>query len=313
MSAVVSVEPFIALQRSFIICFTVFFMLIFHNLGVNDFADVFVKLVKFFLSSIMILICLIFLSNPYFVDYKGFFINPNSFGLFSASLFISLFILVNNKNKILIFIIGLFFIGISSSRTALISFFLAMVIIFFSKFIFKHKVLYFFIFLFLILFSFLNIYVMVFLDLSSYNEIVMHYTGKNLLSGRNEVWQILIPIIQQKPFFGWGGGINIQDITYYSYSAHNAYIQYIVQVGFFGVSLIILFFAMIWLSLLKGENIYSGYSLGLIFWIFFVQNFEITFLQNNIALSLPVIILFSYFLGKSKRTIKLKTMRVFEK
>ena len=142
---------------------------------------------------------------------------------------------------------------------------------------------------------------MIFSDLSYYNEVVLQYTGKNLLSGRNEIWQFLIPYIQQKPLLGWGGGVNIDDISYFSYSAHNAYIQYIIQVGLLGLSFIFLFFGLIWMYIIDNKNIYSRYCLGFVFWIFFVQNFEITFLQNNIALSLPILILLSYFLGKDTK------------
>lgn len=301
LSSFLSVNFGLSIQRGFIIFFTVILMLVFYDLGRQDEDNLLLTLIKLFLILNVGAIFLSFFYNPQFVEFRGFFLNSNSFGLFSALLFLSLFALVGGKSKFLIFILGLFFLGISTSRTALISFLIAVFLILGSNIILKNKFIYLFIFIFIALMSFVNIYIMIFSDLSYYNEVVLQYTGKNLLSGRNEIWQFLIPYIQQKPLLGWGGGVNIDDISYFSYSAHNAYIQYIIQVGLLGLSFIFLFFGLIWMYIIDNKNIYSRYCLGFVFWIFFVQNFEITFLQNNIALSLPILILLSYFLGKDTK------------
>ncbi|WP_180103665.1 O-antigen ligase [Acinetobacter sp. YH12134] len=295
-----SINPIISLQRSFLIFLIFFAMSYFYKVGLIDYGSTLRNKLYYLLSIILILIVIYYFINPGFSNYQSFFLNPNAFGMYTALLFLSLIYLGGKKFKFLIFLIGLFFVYISSSRTSLLAYISSCAFIYFGYYFYASKKLYISIIFLLIVFAIAVIYFMAYLDLTSYNELVRGYTGKNLLSGRNEVWPYVLNLTQQHPYLGWGGGVNLSDIGFYTFSSHNFYLHTALQIGYFGVFLVFVFYVKFWNFILKGKynrNIY--YANGLFIYLILIQNFEVTLLQNNLAMSVPVLCLISYIIGNS--------------
>lgn len=119
------------------------------------------------------------------------------------------------------------------------------------------------------------------------NELSLRFTGKDLMSGRNTIWVQLVDIISLKPWFGYGSSIEPEDFLTHSLSAHNLYIQIGLQVGLIGVSLLILFFFVIWKSFWKNRfdikvRLTSCFFVG----ILIHQTFEVTLTQNQFSIGL---------------------------
>ena len=145
---------------------------------------------------------------------------------------------------------------------------------------------------------------MAYIDITQYNDIVRVYTNKNLLSGRNEVWPYVLNLIHQKPYLGWGGGVDLNDLSPFNLSSHNFYLHTALQVGYSGVFLIFLFYFLLWnkireISYLSTLDMINANALFI--WLTTIQNFEVTLLQNNLAMSIPAICLIGYVMGKSSQ------------
>lgn len=120
-----------------------------------------------------------------------------------------------------------------------------------------------------------------------YNMLSMEYTGKNLLSGRNVIWDKLTELIMLKPYFGYGAGVNPQNFINSDLSAHNLYIQISLQIGLIGLSFLLLFFFFIWRAFWNNRYdpkviLSSCYFIGILIY----QLFEVTLTQNNFGLGL---------------------------
>src|SRR5690606_5121720 len=120
------------------------------------------------------------------------------------------------------------------------------------------------------------------------------------LSGRNEVWPLVVELINQKPILGWGGGVDLKNLTYFEYSTHNMYLQTALQIGYIGPILIFTFYYLFWMNLWKYRFCSNILGVNAIFlWLISIQNFEVTLLQNNLAMSVPAICLMAYIIGNS--------------
>ena len=129
--------------------------------------------------------------------------------------------------------------------------------------------------------------------------------GRNLDTGRDAIWTNLIPLLVERPFFGWGPSVNIAEISNSSQSAHNLYIQIMLQVGLLGLVCLILILAGIWKGLYSRKHSHlarctGSYLLG----IMILQAFEVTLTQNLIAFGVPFWVLAGFAL--SEKSINLK-------
>lgn len=295
-----SINPLISLQRSFLIFLIVVSILYFYKVGLIDKKGILKTKLYYLLGLILILILIDYTAHPSFDSYQSFFLNSNSFGMYAGLLFLSLIALSKGKIRFLIFFIGLFFVYISSSRSSLLAYIFSCSFIIFGYYLYRNRKIYISVIFSLILIAVATIYFMAYLDLTNYNEIVRDYSGKNLLSGRNEVWPYVLSLTQQHPFLGWGGGVNLSDISSYDFSSHNFYLHTALQIGYLGVLLIFIFYIKFWNFILKSKrnkNIY--YANALLIYLIFIQNFEVTLLQNNLAMSVPALCLISYIAGRN--------------
>lgn len=296
----ITVHPLVSLQRSFLIFLIVFAMSYFYKIGLVDHGGALRNKLYYLLLIVLILIIIYYFINPGFSTYQSFFLNPNAFGMYAALLFLSLIYLGRRNVKPLIFLIGIFFIYVSSSRSSLLAYLSSCAFIYFGYYLYRSKKIYISIIFSLIIFAIAIVYFMAYLDLTNYNELVREYSGKNLLSGRNEVWPYVLNLTQQHPFLGWGGGVSLDDVSSYKFSSHNFYLHTALQIGYFSVFLVFVFYIYIWFFMWKGKynkDIY--YANGLFIYLILIQNFEVTLLQNNLVMSVPILCLISYIIGSN--------------
>jgi O-antigen ligase len=113
------------------------------------------------------------------------------------------------------------------------------------------------------------------------------YTGKNLLSGRDYIWNILLDLISNKLWLGYGAGALPSHFFDTDLSSHNLYLQISLQVGILGLILLLIFLYFIWMKLRLSLNdkktaLVASYFVGIIIY----QLFEITLTQNNFGLAI---------------------------
>jgi len=122
------------------------------------------------------------------------------------------------------------------------------------------------------------------------NDISRELSQKNLLSGRDLLWPDVLAMVRQKPWFGWGGDMTgLTSVFEHSVSAHNFYLQILLQAGIVGLTAIVGLIFLVWSRFwaLRG---YAEIRVAAAAFVALLlsQNFEVTLLQNNLALSLPV-------------------------
>lgn len=127
----------------------------------------------------------------------------------------------------------------------------------------------------------------VFADLE---ELVFEYTGKRLLSGREEIWPTLIEAILAQPLLGYGPGMVASEFApshFYGLSAHNLYLQVGLQVGLVGLALVLLLLQSIWGIFWRGRTDATVRLAGAFFIATLThQMFEVALTQNNLSVGL---------------------------
>lgn len=118
------------------------------------------------------------------------------------------------------------------------------------------------------------------------NNLSMSIFNKNLFSGRNEIWETVFQAILKQPFFGYGVGIRAPDVAATESTAHNMYLQVLLEVGLIGLLLFILFLFSIWHVLNKRLNHFAAkWSACFMLGILVYNNFELTLMLNNYSIA----------------------------
>lgn len=226
--------------------------------------------------------------------YKSIYQNPNTLGI--TSLLFSwlswiLYKIYNKKIYMIYSLMYVFIIYMSGNRSSIMIVSLVIFNLIIFRFISKNRLrwnLYYI----LIITSILSItYISPLLGNYSFftklNLFVFELTGKNLLSGRNFIWQESIHLISQRPLLGYGTGTLLSNISNINFSAHNLYIQVAIQNGIIGLSLFLILLWGIWNALYykKSDSIIrlsACFFVGIL-----VQNmFEVTLTQNNVSFAI---------------------------
>ena len=250
------------------------------------------------LIRIIVLLSLIFWPITGFITnyYQSIYSFGNVFGsvLFN---FIAVYFLIprkfNKKDYLYIFLM-FFFLLMANSRSSII----AVVIFFIMRFIFayfqkrnlRYKEL-FLIFMglivlvpFIYLYWFENSEIRILLE-----ELSRKYLRKNMFSGRQILWSEIYLLILKKPWLGYGFDITPEDIIGGSYSAHNWYMQILLQSGIVGLFLLIVLFVIIWNILYSyRENVISRNTMAYLLAVMIWQCFEVSITQNNLSTGLMV-------------------------
>lgn len=111
--------------------------------------------------------------------------------------------------------------------------------------------------------------------------------NKNLFSGRPEIWQGVIQAIMEKPFFGHGLGVRARDVAETNLTAHNMYLQILLEFGIVGFIAFLIVLISIWTVLLKNvDHFVAKLSACFMLGILVYNYFELTLFQNNYSIAL---------------------------
>lgn len=239
--------------------------------------------------------------------YKSIYQNPNTLGIVSLLFSWLSWILYKIYNKKIYMIYSLmyvFVIFMSGTRSSLVIVLLVVGNLMIFPIITKNRIRWnlYYIFMITIILSITYIYPTL-SNYSFFNEVNLHVfslTGKNLLSGRNFIWQESIFLISQRPLFGYGTGTLLSSISDINISAHNLYVQIAIQNGIIGLSLLLILLWGIWNTFYR-NNSDSIVKLSACFFIgILVQNmFEVTLTQNNLSFAIVQWFIISVGLSRS--------------
>lgn len=251
---------------------------------------------------------------------ENLFTNRNAMGGTLMSV-IPLIFLCNKKMKpidILFLIIVIVFLIISDNRSVWISiliFFCGLYI--FPKFNQKginYKAI--FIIMLIICISIPQLYVLLWNSSvrTTLNELSYKYFNKNFFSGRQLIWSQLLPYIYQRKWIGYGFSVTLSMFFEETRSAHNWYLQTILQMGIIGMIIICYLLKKIWdvLYQFKSKNVITlAFMLGILVW----QSFEVTLTQNNLPTGIIVWMILGFGLSEYSRnnTIDDKQVKCNEK
>lgn len=113
------------------------------------------------------------------------------------------------------------------------------------------------------------------------------YTGKQLMSGRNQIWLLLFGSIIQSPVIGWGLSAVPDTLYGIALSSHNMFLQEALQEGLVGLLLLLVILARISYCLLKRQQSqHTIISLSFMFLIILHECFEISLTQNIMFIGL---------------------------
>lgn len=234
------------------------------------------------------------LVEPIFDGYQSISKNPNSLAIILFCILYMQLLTFRYSSYIgrsyfgLLICINLFLIYTTSSRSVFLSILillLSMLLLLYSKKAFSK------LFSTVLIFNFGFILIYVLLENTKIgqflNGVSLHLLDKSFYSGRNEIWKQLLPYIYDKPFFGYGIGIDARELTSQANTSHNQYIQILLESGIIGLTLFLLLLYSIWKLLLQNLTTFES-KLSACFFIatLVYMNFESTLFQNNYAIGL---------------------------
>lgn len=119
------------------------------------------------------------------------------------------------------------------------------------------------------------------------NELSRNIFGKSFYSGRSELWSSILDSVYSKPFFGFGLGTNAKDIIDTKLTAHNQYLQIVIEGGIIKLTIFVFLLVCIWKLLINRiESFAAQLSACFFIGIIVYENFEMTLFQNNYSIAL---------------------------
>ena len=228
-------------------------------------------------------------------EYFLLFANPNCLGGAAFCYIALLFILSKRLKRIDICCVwlALFLALISGSRSALMSILIFLVgkIVFsqFEKGALNYRWCFWCVLIIVIAIPVTYLYLYNSPYMEELNILSIKYFRKNFFSGRQALWGRTMEFIKQHLFLGNGMGVTLQLLFGESRSAHNWYLQVLLQMGVIGLVILLDWIAGIWNALYdnRRNNISRGASaflIGVLVW----QCFEVSITQNNLPLGIAV-------------------------
>lgn len=247
-------------------------------------------------------------SNSIYNSYRSIYQNPNSLGIIAMSFFGTsiLFLKLTNLKRYYFFSIAFLILTIlSKSRSALIGILFSFIIYLIYNIISKNKRRWRVFFIFFLLS--LSIIVVLYINITKFDfyyklaTTIYEFTGKNILSGRQIVWSHLINLVKNKLWLGYGSGAQLSNYSNIQLSAHNLFLQILFQNGLIGLVTFIIFLFIVWNNLYSSkQNQITRLSSSLFCGILFLNLFEVTLIQNNMAAALIQWFIISIGLNKAK-------------
>lgn len=122
------------------------------------------------------------------------------------------------------------------------------------------------------------------------NQIIMEYTGRQLFSGREDIWPLILDLVKSRWVLGYGPGTipdDFTDLSQNANSAHNLYIQTLFQTGLIGLLILVISFVIIWMTFTKDNtSIIRRLAAAFFIGILIHQLFEVTLTQNKFSMGL---------------------------
>lgn len=120
--------------------------------------------------------------------------------------------------------------------------------------------------------------------LNGFSVTVFH---KNLFSGRPEIWQSVFQAILEKPFFGHGLGVKAYNVAETNLTAHNMYLQILLEFGIIGFLVFLIVLISIWTVLQRRlDQFVAKLSACFMLGILVYNIFELTLFQNNYSIAI---------------------------
>ncbi|PER82241.1 O-antigen ligase family protein [Bacillus cereus] len=244
------------------------------------------------------------------------YINPNTLGAIVLYLYIFFMFRMNyykqRRIRSLYFFcvsfLSIFLIFYSQARSIWISLTVFFVTYYMWDFLYKRKIfsrMYICIILaFCMLFSFFYPRLPEYDFALDWNRELLELTGKSLFSGRQLVWKDLLNSAMENPLLGYSFDMRFNG----GMSAHNMYLEIILQSGILGLGFLLILFYSIWLYLCRyGHYVNARISGAALTAIIIHQLFEVTLIQNNLAIGIMQWIIIS--LGFSGNLIQKKYIK----
>lgn len=122
---------------------------------------------------------------------------------------------------------------------------------------------------------------------------------KNLFSGREIIWANIEKVIMRAPILGYGLDKVPSDFYKTAYSSHNLWLQMSLQSGIPSVVLLLLFLLAILRKLLKSDYPTWHLTAAFVGAVIIHEVFEVSLLQNNLAIGLIVWLILGILSSKS--------------
>ncbi|MBO0602546.1 O-antigen ligase family protein [Sporosarcina sp. E16_3] len=120
-----------------------------------------------------------------------------------------------------------------------------------------------------------------------FESIMLEYTGKSLMSGRQFLWGPILPVIGEHPWFGYGPGVQAGDVMFVNHSLHNLFLQITLQNGYLGLTLFLALLISIWMIFWGARKDRTVKLVGAFFIATLIhQTFEIALIQNQLSIGL---------------------------
>jgi len=226
-----------------------------------------------------------------------FFINPNSMGIYILAALPLVFITKTAQPfKYFVFFISLYLIILSGSRSVLIVISFVVLSYGFRPLLNGFTLRKVFFLFSSLIGALISIYIYIYnSDIgTSLNGISYAYTGKNLFSGRVVIWnEIFSHFTGYSYLIGNGTGMLPKYLFDTHLSAHNSYIQILLQGGVLGLIFVFLFFMYLFPNI-KIKTLETSEYLFFITTIsfIFVAGFEVIILQNYLSITLFMVYYF---------------------
>lgn len=283
-------NPYEGFKRAFMIATVFSVTTLGYHVGEKEYSLKLSHYIKIFLTTLHFLLFFYLALQIREFKFSGFLANPNCFGNWIA---LTSFYVFDTKSMLkshmLLYIsMVIVLITASQSRTAFLAFIVGLLILFISDRKLYNKYVTHMLIFTLFLFSFSAVYLTLKIDLTQFNAISQEISTKNITSGRNIIWPTIISKIKENPLFGFGSGSGMETISTITLSAHNSYLQTLLQGGYIGLSLKLLLICYVFklINSIKGSLFFKP-LLANFACLIIIQNFEVSMFQNNLALSLP--------------------------
>ncbi|WP_139315281.1 O-antigen ligase family protein [Mongoliimonas terrestris] len=126
------------------------------------------------------------------------------------------------------------------------------------------------------------------------NDLSDHYFGRRFTSGREELWFFILYALRDKMWLGLGSGTLASDFINTDLSAHNSFLQVMLQMGLVGVALVVSSLVIVGFRVISTPHwALPALGVGYIVVVVLHSSFEVVLTQNNF----PIAVLIWFNLG----------------